>query len=127
MPVSYRIDRARGFIETTCSGEIHLEHVLAHFEELEALPSLPARLDVLLDVDQVKTLPQSADLERVAKAVGSSRVEWGACAIVAGRDALYGMLRVFEVFAREQFAATRVCRDRGEAERWLDSIRRQSG
>jgi len=123
MPVSYVIDRERELIETTCSGEMNVQMVLEHFDELEKLPSLPARLDVLLDVDEVETLPQSVDLEQVAKAVGSSRVQWGACAIVAGRDALYGMLRVFEVFAREQFAATRVCRDRAEAERWLESIR----
>jgi hypothetical protein len=40
---------------------------------------------------------------------------------VAQRDALYGMIRMFQVFAEDQFAISGAFRDRDEAVRWLDS------
>lgn len=50
------------------------------------------------------------------------RVKWGACAISANRDALYGMTRVFQVFAEHLCASSSVLRER-QSERWLSSLR----
>ncbi len=47
------------------------------------------------------------------------RVKFGACAIVAPRDAMFGMMRMFEVFAQKSFRATAVFRTLAEAEAWL--------
>jgi hypothetical protein len=43
------------------------------------------------------------------------------CAIIAPRQALFGMARMFEVFAENYFVATRVCRSMADGERWLDA------
>ena len=124
MPVTYQINRESGLIETRCTGEVTFDEVMGHFEQLEAEPSLPGRLDVLLDLEGTTTLPESGQLLEVARAVDrlKAKVQWGACAIVASRDALFGMIRMFEVFVEGMFVRTRVFRERKEAERWLSSI-----
>jgi hypothetical protein len=98
---------------------------MAHFKELESNPDCPERLDVLLDLSEMTNLPESDQLQTVCGIIDGVRpkVEFGACAIVATRDALYGMIRMFEVFAEQQFASLRTFRDHDEAEKWLRSIR----
>lgn len=121
MPVTYHVDRTTGTIHTRCDGAVVLDEVLDHFRQLQADPTLPERLDVLLDLDEVTSLPESAHLREVAGAVSRlrGRVQWGACAIVASRDAMFGMSRVFEIFTEGMFARTYVFRTREDAERWL--------
>lgn len=121
MPVTYQINRRTEFIETRCTGEVTVDDVLSHFQQLEVEPSLPKRLDVLLDLAEMTSLPESDELLEVTRAVArlKTRVEWGACAIVANRDALFGMIRVFEVFAEGLFARTHVFRKRADAKQWL--------
>jgi hypothetical protein len=125
MPVTYQINRETSFIETHCTGEVTLDEVLGHFQQLEAEPSLPERLDVLLDLAEMTSLPDSAELQEVTRAVDRLRamVEWGACAIVASRNALFGMIRMFEVLAEGLFVRIHVFRERTEAERWLGCCR----
>jgi hypothetical protein len=123
MPVTYHLDRARGCVETVCTGPVTLGEVLQHFREIEADDSLPGRLDVLLDLGPMTSLPESEQLRDVTRAVDRLRakVAWGACAIVARRDALFGMSRMFEIFTEGLFARTRVFREREAAEDWLAS------
>lgn|SRR5262245_31400000 len=121
MPVSYEIDRAAGRIDTRCTGDVTLDEVMRHFAELRADPSTPERLDVLLDLDGTTSTPESPQLRQVTRAIDqlTAKLRWGACAIVASRDSLYGMSRMFAVFAEGLFAETQVFRDRQAAERWL--------
>jgi hypothetical protein len=121
MPVTYQLNHETGFIETCCRGNVTLEEVLEHFKQLEADPSLPGRLDVLLDLGETTSLPESDELREVARAVErvKDKVQWGTCAIIASRDALFGMIRMFEVFTEGLFARTHVFRSRGEAENYL--------
>jgi len=126
MPITYDLDCESGFIHTRCIGRVALDEVLEHFRELGAEPALPARLDVLLDLGEMETLPESSQLRTVVGAARDlrSRLEWGAWAIVAERDALFGMSRVLEVLAEDDIETARVFRDVREAERWLASVRR---
>ena len=125
MPVSYNINRTTGFIETRCTGNVTFEEVMGHFLELEADPALPKRLDVFLDLDKTTSLPESDQLQDVTRAIErlQTRVEWGSSAILASRDALFGMSRMFEVFADGLFSRSCVFREREEAERWLNDTR----
>ena len=121
MPISYSTDPDFGFVHTKCAGEVTLQEVLGHFGVLGAYPTLPARVNVLLDMAEMESLPESRQLLTVVNEIRrlSSRVEWRACAIVATSDALFGMSRMFEVFAEQQFARTRVFRDLSMARNWL--------
>ena len=123
MPVTYRLDPDEEIITTTCSGVATIEEVLEHFEALESDHALPERLDVLLDLVDMTSTPDTSQLKEVVHALDRPEVRWGACAIVASRDVVFGMLRMFEVFAEGKFESTRVFREREQAWSWLRSER----
>jgi hypothetical protein len=108
-------------VVTRCVGDVTVEEVAAHLDELAGDPACPSRVDVFLDLTGTTAVPFSDQIRAAADRVAflRSRVELGACAIVARSDALYGMLRMFEVFAEGHFASTRVFRDARQAEDWL--------
>ena len=123
MPVSYVIDTARKRIHTTCSGPVSLADVIGHFKTLWEDPACTGYLDVLLDVSDAESLPQSNQLRTVSSELSTIRgkVEFGLCAIVAKHDAMFGMMRMFGVMAERGFRAVRVFRGAAEAEDWLVS------
>lgn len=53
------------------------------------------------------------------------RVRFGACALVAQSDLLYGIARMFSVLAETQFEQIRVFRDFLPAEFWIHSVREE--
>jgi hypothetical protein len=122
MTVTYRIDQAKRRIHTRCVGAVTLDEVLQHFADLVRDPDCPARLDVLLDLSETTSLPTSYQLSAVTTEVARvrPRVQFDGCAIIATQDALFGMARMFEVFAENYFGATRVCRTMDEGTRWLE-------
>lgn len=73
-------------------------------------------MESLPESDQVRSA--AAEVERMR-----TKVRWGAREIVATRDALFGMARMFQVLAEDFFATSRVFRDTEEAERWLSANR----
>lgn len=126
MPVTYEIDKESAVIRTRCTGNVTLAEVTNHFEELARDPDCPDYLDVLLDLAEQATIPKSQELLvvtcEIAKVRG--RVQFGACAIVASTDALFGMLRMFEVFTEALFREARVFRALPDAETWLAQYRK---
>jgi hypothetical protein len=126
VPITYAIDVDRGLIRTKCIGDVAFDEVVDHFSRLEADPAVPERLDVLLDLVGMASIPETSQLKVVAGRVGQllTKVEWGACAIVAQRDVLFGVSRMFEVFSQNSFSATKVFRALDEAEAWLASARK---
>lgn len=125
MPVSYQIDHSRGIIHTKCSGDVTLAEVLDHFRVLSSDPECPARLDVLLDLSECTSETDSEQLRTVSHAIASvrDRVRFGACAIVAPTDLLFGIGRMFEAVAEERFRVTHVFRSVAQADAWLGSQR----
>ena len=121
MPVTYQIDRDRQLIHTKCSGPVTIEEVVAHFHTLEHDPACPPRLNVLLDLTSQTSIPKKQNLQDVVGEIKRvhATVEFGACAIVARQDALFGMLRMFEVFAQKFFRLTYVFRKIEDAQEWL--------
>jgi hypothetical protein len=122
MPVTYSIDLNKKLIRTKCIGAVTLSEVIDHFGQLSHDPACPEYLDVLLDLSQETSLPDTHQLQSVAHEIMRvrERVRFGLCAVVADKDALYGMLRVFEVMAQDHFRAIHVFRSYEEAESWLN-------
>ena len=83
--------------------------------------ALPPRLDVLLDLTKMTSLPESGQIRLVADTLSGLRekTSWGACAVVAKQDVLFGMSRMFGVYAEPVFTRVHVFRERDEAKRWL--------
>jgi hypothetical protein len=90
---------------------------------LEQDPKRPERLAVFLDLSEADSLPETHQLHSVVEALNRIRgqVHFDACAILATRDVLFGMMRMFEVFAEHLFRVTGTFRTAGEAEAWLKS------
>lgn len=123
MPITYEIDSTRSLIRTTCFGHVRLPDVIAHFDTLQRDPHRPDRLDVLLDLRDMAVPPQAPQLQAVADRVSLMEgLVFGACAIVANRESMFGMARMFEVLARPYFAELRTFRDVPSAEEWLQSF-----
>ena len=112
MPVTYQIDQDRRRIHTRCAGEVLLSEVQQHFMALGQDPACPDSLDVLLDLSEMTNLPTGDQLGAVTVELArvAPRVRFRYCAIIAPRHALFGMARMFEVFAEKYFVATRVWR-----------------
>ena len=123
MPVNYQIDKVNRIIRTKCIGPVTIEEVVEHFRVLERDPDCPDRVDVLLDLSEQTSIPKKENLQEVTGQIRKirGRVQFGACAIIACTDALFGMLRMFEVFANEYFRESCVFRAASEAEAWLAS------
>jgi len=125
MPVTYIIDAQEKVIRTQCVGNVTLNEVVDHFRALQQDPGCPPRLDVLLDLSTANSLPESRQLETVSHEIAKLRekVRFDLCAVIAPREALFGMMRMFEVMAQQYFRATCVFRVAAEAEAWLISQR----
>jgi hypothetical protein len=123
MPVKYQIDKTNRIIRTRCTGPVTIEEVVVHFRLLERDPDCPDRVDVLLDLSEQTSIPKKENLQEVTGQIRRirGRVQFGTCAIVACTDVLFGMLRMFEVFAEQYFRKLRVFRTASEAEAWLAS------
>jgi hypothetical protein len=120
MPVIYEIDSRQRLIRTRCVGSVTLQEVLDHFDALQRDPGCPEHLDVILDLSGQVTLPEADQLRVVAARIAEVReISFGRLAVVADRDSMFGMARMFEVFAEANFSASKVFRTPDEAERWL--------
>ena len=123
MPVKYQIDKVNRIIRTRCTGPVTIEEVIDHFHVLERDPDCPDHVEVLLDLSEQTSIPKKENLQAVTGEIKRirGRVQFGRCAIVACTDALYGMLRMFQVFAEQYFRESYVFRTASEAEAWLAS------
>ena len=123
MSVTYKIDVDKRTVRTKCVGLVTLQEVIGHFRTLEQDAKCPDLLDVLLDLSEVDSLPETPQISTVINEMKRvrGRVRFGACAIVASREALVGMMRVFEALAEECFRVSCTFRAANEAEAWLAS------
>jgi hypothetical protein len=121
MPISYQIDGTAGLIRTRCWGEVVIDEVRSHFQTLVRDPNLTGRPDVFLDLREMNSLPTADEIREASEIIARlpATVRFGACAIIAQRDALYGMSRMFSVFAEQFFSAISAFRSAPEAEAWL--------
>jgi hypothetical protein len=125
MPVTYVIDQQEKLIRTRCIGNVVVGEVINHFRTLERDPECPDRLDVFLDLSETTSLPFTAEINAVAQEINRVRkkVRFGACAVLATADALFGMMRMFAVLAGSYFSDIQVFRSAPEAEAWLAAQR----
>lgn len=125
MPVSCKVDPADSLIRTHCSARTTFPEVLAHFAELRSMPDLPQPLDVFLDLTEIETLPTLDQLEAVAATTGSLTpdMRWGAMAIIAASDVVFGTSRIYEALVSHYFERIQVFRNAVEADAWLEGVR----
>lgn len=118
MPLDSHIDSARGLVTTRLEGRITGSEVKAHQRGLEADPDFDPDFDHLFDLSRVETFQISVEQIRAIASVSvfssSSRR-----AVVAPKDVLYGLSRMYEGFRDISEEEIRVFRSREEALVWL--------
>jgi hypothetical protein len=128
MPITYAIDTSERVIRTRCVGMTTFAEVAGHFQELERDPECVGHLDVLLDLSEMTSVPLARQIQAVPFEIMrvGKKVRFEACAVIATTDALFGMLRMFEVLAERFFRVIHVFRTKAEAEAWLVSEKQRS-
>jgi hypothetical protein len=124
MTIQYRIDASINRITTQVFGEVSIDEVFAHFDELVADPSYETDLDALLDLTDCRTLGEFVEIRMVAARVTAdhSSLRFGRMAIVVASEALFGILRMFHTLSESAFTEAQIFRDRDEALQWLDEL-----
>ena len=121
MPIEYTIDVPSALIVTRCIGHVTVAEVLAHFRELPRVWPPVDRLDVMLDLTKLTSLPTLNELQQVASEIeiqiGPRR--FGRCAVVTERDSLFHSMQMFEVLVSRLFDEIRVFRTTVDAVIWL--------
>ena len=86
-------------------------------------PRCPPEADVRLDLTRVTSIPNVGQIRTAADRAGDAarRVRFGALAIVAHNEDLFGVARLFEMFTRRVFTRSRVFATLQEADAWLES------
>jgi hypothetical protein len=121
MPITFSFDLQASLIRTIGSGNVTPAEVSGHFDQLSKVWPRGKKLDVLLDLSGCTSLPEIPQLRDVVSRIQmfGGRKRFGCCAIVASRELLYGLLRVFELLADQRFDAIRVFRNEPSAMAWL--------
>ena len=121
MPVIYQIDGGDRLIRTRCIGDVTFAEVVDHFRALQGDPDFAGAIDVLLDLSELSSIPTSNQIRSISVEIEGirSKAQFGACAVVATREVVYGMSRMFEAVAAEGFRRMHVFRRVEEAEDWL--------
>jgi hypothetical protein len=122
MPIDAKIDEERGLVEIVVAGEVTESELSGAFDRYisESWSALPLGL---LDLRDAVAADISTPLVHKAASRAEERVdprlESGKFAIIAPRDFLFGMARMYQILRDESPVEVRVFRDRGEAELWL--------
>jgi hypothetical protein len=121
MPIAYTINVPAALIFTQCVGNVTLHEVQEHFRELARVWPPVDRLDVLLDLTDVTSLPTLRELEKAATEIeaqiGPRR--FGRFAVVTEQHPLHGAMEMFAVLAGRFFDAVEIFRTPSAAAEWL--------
>jgi hypothetical protein len=119
VPSSYAIDLDRRLVTTRIWGAATDDDVLGHNQRLRADPLFDPTFRQLADMSEVtEILVNTSTIEVVAR--GNLFVPGARRAFVASDDAVFGLLRKYEIHAESMGQKVRVFRDRKLAEAWLD-------
>ena len=123
MPVSYQLQPELSRIRTRCEGDVKFQEVIDHFRELAGESLSSDRLNVFLDLTRIESLPDVYQIGQISDEMrlSAASIPWGACVVVTSDDAMYGMVRMLQVFADQVFSDFAVFREMDEAEDWLTS------
>ena len=118
MSASYRIDRSLETIFTSLEGVLTDGDLLGHMQELESDPDFDPAFAQLIDCRGVTEV--ALESETIRTIARPSVYEPGAKrAIVATREAVYGLARMYERLRGGERDEVRVFRGIKEARRWL--------
>jgi len=120
LPLHFRIDREAEIVWTWAEGTVTADDLVEHARALTKTPDRP-RWE-LADFSDRAEIPVATETVRaVAGLLSREDVNrpGSRLALVAGNEAMFGMLRLFEAYREHSNVEICVFRDREEALRWL--------
>ena len=121
MPITFRIDKKSGIVFTTMEGTVSISEIIDGLQELMTHPDFSPGLNGLVDMRNSTVNSTPEEVKRIAELMTSHREEIGISrsAVVVSKDAIFGMARMFQVFAEKSSIKTQLFRDIDEARQWL--------
>jgi len=120
MPVTFRIDPARGRIFSTLHGEVNGQDLVQLQQDLLADANFAPTLSHLSDCTGITRFDVSSQTIRLL-ALPTLFAHGSRMAIVAKLEIVFGMARMFQMLREGIAEEVRVFRDLDQAQRWLDS------
>jgi hypothetical protein len=113
-----------GRFQVRASGAVTFEQVEAFLVDLVKHPGAKPGMEFLVDASLVEAVPSTPELRRIARML-KPLVERGmtGIAIVTENPFVYGVARMFSVFAEAVGANVGTFREAAEARRWLAELR----
>ena len=106
------------------SGEVTVVEIQSAIAGILSHPRMHSGTDVLVDAREVERVPTTPDLRRVARWMKPMvDVGLGAVGIVTENPVIFGVARMFSVFAEAVGASVGAFRDVDEARAWLSEER----
>ncbi len=118
MPIISQIDSSLGVVFSTFQGVVTKEDILAQVEMFRTDPAFQPSFNHLIDTRGTTRFDVSTDGLR-AVSMHSAFNEKSRRAVVAEKDEMFGMARMYEVFREDAPDQMTVFRDMAEARRWL--------
>ena len=123
MPISYSIDPARGLVTLTYTGTITDRDLFDTFDRLYRDPGHRVGMSELSDLREAESVQVTAkglqDLAlRTARQLDPAGKTWRV-AVVAPRDVVFGLARMYELLREGSPEQVMVFRDLAAAEQWL--------
>jgi hypothetical protein len=120
MAMSYTLDHANRMVRSRAWGVLRIGEIEDLYSRLAADPAFDPTYRSLGDLREVTEIAVTSN--ELAASAALPVFERGARrALVASRDAVYGMLRAFASFNERMGATVRIFRDIEIAEAWLAS------
>lgn len=123
MPLKYRIIEDRKLVYVTGEGDITFPELMSHIEELARDPGYKAPMKKLVDYRNAtlnEISMKESDIFTQRKASLCDVFAGEQCAIVAPRDADFGMSRSHNAKIERSNVNTSVFRNLDDALKWLD-------
>ena len=122
-PIRFQLDPARRLRTAILTGVIRDEDLLSAYQSLLHDPTYDPDLDDLVDLRHVERLDVTGDaIRRLADMFSDTDPDATALsrrAIVAPRDELFGLARMYQSLRSDAPEEVRVFRDYGDAIAWL--------
>jgi hypothetical protein len=119
MPLTFRVDKAKGLLRSRGSGVLTMGDLLAYFADSRADPDYDAAMNRVMDLRDVTQLPSSEEIRSLATfARTRAPVETARMAIIASSDLAFGVSMMFKGFVGYGERLL-VVRDEQEALDWL--------
>jgi hypothetical protein len=123
MPIQFKCDTETGILFTRAEGMVSFEDIRQHLEE-EAADAEAAGYPEIFDASDASTNLTSAQIKLIADRVTSMMKadRFGPTAIIANKDAVFGMARMLETFSElEGGPSFGVFRTLDEGMKWLQT------